>query len=481
MPITTTPSGGPQGEFSTYTPIYSQTLSSATASVTFSNIPTTFTDLRIVANTRSSRNSLWDSLSIRYNLDSSSVYSETYVQGNSSSGATSGRESNSSAVFNGNFPSATSPSGVFGTITVDVMNYSNPNVNKTSLIRGNAALDGSNGNVDAIVSLYRGSAAPITSITLFSQTSSNFVSGSTFTLYGIKAAAPAPKATGGDVITTDGTYWYHAFKNSGLFDVKTSVNADILVVAGGGGGGYGSQVVGAPGGAGGLQYLSSQSLTAIPYAVTVGAGAAGRVIDGGINFDGSNSQFGSLTASVGGGGGGYDPFALPGGRTGGSGGGGAPGYPDPARSPGTGGTASPAGQGNAGGNGATSGSASWGAGGGGGAGGVGGNATSSSSGNGGVGLTNSNINAFGAATATGQLVSGSYYYAGGGGGGGTVNSAGGTGGHGGGGSGAFNSNASPSGTVNTGGGGGGGANATGGTNRPGGSGGSGIIIVRYPV
>ena len=44
MPITTTPSGGPQGEFSTYTPISAQTLSRAVSSVTFSNIPTTFTD-----------------------------------------------------------------------------------------------------------------------------------------------------------------------------------------------------------------------------------------------------------------------------------------------------------------------------------------------------------------------------------------------------------------------------------------------------
>jgi hypothetical protein len=468
MPITTTPSGGPQGEFSTNTPIYSTTLSATTTSVVFSNIPTTFTDLVLVVNGSFSGT---DYLNLQFNGDTSTSYSDLPFRGNGSSasaGAASSRafiHTSTDAGANARFMCRS-----------NIQNYANPNINKSVLSRG----DSTTSYVAINVGTWR-KTEPITSIRVYALSGNNFNIGTTFTIYGIKAAAPAPKATGGDVITTDGTYWYHAFRSSSVFNLNQAVTADILVVAGGGGGGYGSQVVGSPGGAGGLQYLASQSLTASPYSVTVGAGASGRIIEGGINFDGSNSQFGSLTASVGGGGGGYDPFAFANGRTGGSGGGGAPGYPDPARSPGTGGSASPSGQGNAGGNGATSGSASFGAGGGGGAGGVGGNATSSSSGNGGVGLTNSNINAFAAATGTGQLVSGSYYYAGGGGGGGTVNSAGGTGGHGGGGSGAYNSNASPSGTINTGGGGGGGANATGGTNRPGGSGGSGIVIVRYPV
>ena len=93
MPITTTPSGGPQGEFSTYTPIYAQTLSSATSSITFSNIPTTFTDLVLVFNgTRSAAGET----NLRFNDDTASNYSRTFLYGDGTS-AVSGRQSNTTS------------------------------------------------------------------------------------------------------------------------------------------------------------------------------------------------------------------------------------------------------------------------------------------------------------------------------------------------------------------------------------------------
>ena len=74
---------------STYTPIASQTLGSAAASVTFSSIPQGYTDLIIVMNGTTSTN---ENTYMRYNSDSSSLYSVTYVGGDGST-ASSGRAS----------------------------------------------------------------------------------------------------------------------------------------------------------------------------------------------------------------------------------------------------------------------------------------------------------------------------------------------------------------------------------------------------
>jgi hypothetical protein len=460
MPITTTPSGGPQGEFSTYTPIYATTLSATTSTVTFSNIPTTFTDLVLTLNVKNPGAGAGN-LQMTFNNDSSSLYSQTNLNADGTS-ATSGRASTQSVLKLGvvGNTNQTFTGNIF-----HILNYSNPSVFKTILSR-QAWEEG----VAARVGLYR-STAPITTITLTVDASNaNYSSGSTFTIYGIKAATPAPKATGGDVITTDGTYWYHAFKNSGLFDVKQSLTADVLVVAGGGGGGgvYGNQGAGG-GGAGGIFYATSQSLTVSTHSVTVGAGGVGGVggnLNGGgyLNpgTNGFNSTFGSLTAAVGGGGGGGGSV----GSNGGSGGGGinfslAGGS---STQTGTGGT----GYGNAGGTGQGSVNQFGGSGGGAGAAGTGGGA-------GGVGLNT--WSSWASATGTGS----SGFYAGGGG----TSSSGSTtaGGSGGGGAAASSTSGvnATAGTLHTGGGGGGVYNNSTSANATGGAGGSGIVIVRYPV
>ena len=76
-----------------------------------------------------------------------------------------------------------------------------------------------------------------------------------------------------------------------------TANANILVVAGGGGG--------APGGGGGaggfLQHPNSPVSASSSYTVTVGAGSTSTSRNTG---NAGNSQFGTLTASVGGGQGG---------------------------------------------------------------------------------------------------------------------------------------------------------------------------------
>jgi hypothetical protein len=464
MPITTTPSGGPQGEFSTYTPIYSTTLSATTASVTFSNIPTTYTDLVLVVQGTWAGTG-YEALSLTFNGDTSSNYSRTLLNGTGTS-ALSSRESTSNWGALGNDQSNS---------ILHIMNYSNTTTYKTIISRGNSASN----QVRATVGLWR-STSPITSITT-QMASNSYASGTTFTIYGIKAAAPAPKATGGDVITTDGTYWYHAFKNSGVFDVKQALTADYLIVAGGGGGGGGiaQNYAGSGGGAGGLRAFTSSSLSANTiYTVTVGAGGTGVTSLGAAATIGSNTTFNSTSVTGGGRG-------TNGGGGGGAGGSGGAAGAEGAAGTGNAGGYSPA-EGRNGGVGFLGGANRVPGGGGGGAGGVGGNASDSVGGAGGAGTNTYNSINFSTwlyATATG--VSG--LIAGGGGGSSRAGGTAGAAGSGGGAAGVVavdvnNSRAGINATSNTGGGGGGGGPATNGsTNEAGGAGGSGIVIVRYPV
>ena len=157
----------------TYEAIATNTLGSTTSSVTFSSIPSTYTDLVIVV--AGSLTTGVDNVCMRFNSDSGSNYSTTYILGNGST-ATSARNSN--LTNTGRCVMGTASSMVL----YSLQNYSNTTTYKTVLGRGGETGYG----VDARVSLWRNTAA-ITSIVL-TAVSSTLTAGSTFTLYGIKAA-----------------------------------------------------------------------------------------------------------------------------------------------------------------------------------------------------------------------------------------------------------------------------------------------------
>lgn len=456
----------------TYIPIATETLSSTANIVTFSSIPSTYTDLVLVVSVKAGTNA---SANISFNNDTASNYSYTVLDGDGST-ASSNRQSNVGGIQLISWSIGMGSTTNFSMATAHIMNYSNSNTFKTAIIRS-MPINASNAmGVNAFVGTWRNTAA----ITTLSIVGTNFTAGSTFSLYGIASAAvvSGAKATGGDTIATDGTYWYHAFRSSGTFTPTQTLSCDVLTIAGGGSTGY----IGGGGGAGGLVYTSGTSVSTA-QTVTVGAGGAASTQTGNnTGNNGNNSQFGSLTAAIGGGSGGS--YFVSTGSNGGSGGGGGssgPGGVDGAAN--AGGTAT-SGQGYNGGVGRNSSDGTpYIGGGGGGAGAAGADAVNNSNaGNGGAGV--STYSSWGIATGTGQNVSGTYWFAGGGAGAADSGGTAGNGGNGGGGAGAASrgstggsGNASGvAGMANT--GGGGGAFAVGGTAQ---SGGSGIIIVRYPV
>lgn len=167
----------------TYEPIATTTLGSATNTVTFSSIPSTYTDLIVVIRTQLSAVSN-QYIKMNFNNDTGSNYSNTRLLGNGSS-ATSDRASNATDIDSGFMPAADGTGQ--GTIIANIMNYSNSTTYKTSLIRWESQAGVSTKQyVAAEVALWR-STSSINEIDLVSN-NSNFNSGSTFTLYGIKAA-----------------------------------------------------------------------------------------------------------------------------------------------------------------------------------------------------------------------------------------------------------------------------------------------------
>jgi hypothetical protein len=168
----------------TYEAIATQTLGSDTATITFSSIPGTYTDLVLVVDAQTTATGTSGSpqgMVMTYNSDAGANYSATSLYANTTAGtALSFRFSSQN---NARVGAITQTSSGFNALTtINIMNYSNATTYKTSISR--SGYQGQYG-VEADVQLWRSTSA-ITSVTLGSDYS--FKTGSTFNLYGIKAA-----------------------------------------------------------------------------------------------------------------------------------------------------------------------------------------------------------------------------------------------------------------------------------------------------
>jgi len=162
----------------TYEPIATTTLGSTASTITFSSIPSTYTDLRLVFVGKVQ--SAATDIIVRFNSNTSTVYSSTRITGDGAS-ASAGRQASANHLrISNNSLSTTVPS--FGTI--DLFSYTAA-IFKTSLSTYSQDLNGS-GQVERTVGLYRSTTA-ISTIELIGD-GSNFSIGTTATLYGILKA-----------------------------------------------------------------------------------------------------------------------------------------------------------------------------------------------------------------------------------------------------------------------------------------------------
>lgn len=163
----------------TYDKIAAHTLPSNATSYTFSSIPSTYTDLVLIINSNATSNG--EDWFTQLNGDTSTNYSYTTIGGTGSGVASSRASSQSQAKLN--FYGYNTTTAGEANLLCQFMNYSNTTTNKIILTRSNAAPNGTSANV----ALWRSTAA-INSIKIMTNSAQSYVSGSTFTLYGIKAA-----------------------------------------------------------------------------------------------------------------------------------------------------------------------------------------------------------------------------------------------------------------------------------------------------
>ena len=156
----------------TYEPISTQTLGADTASISFTSIPSTYTDLVLVA--VGSTTSATQNMRIQFNGDTSTNYSRTRILAGFSSPSTE-RQSNANSMGVGDWGTGS------GVVVINIQNYANTSINKTVLSRSNEPEYES-----AYIGLWRSTAA-INSVSFFKNRSS-LTAGSVFTLYGIKVA-----------------------------------------------------------------------------------------------------------------------------------------------------------------------------------------------------------------------------------------------------------------------------------------------------
>lgn len=161
----------------TYKPIATATLSSTAAEYTFSSIPQTYTDLVLIMNLVPNGSG---SGTFTVNGDTGSNYSYTALVGLETTGSgVSFRDSNLTSGYWLASGAALTNSANLHFDILNFMNYSSTSNYKTII---NRESPGQFGYLGAWVNMWRSNSA-ITSITMKAATS--FLSGTTFTLYGI--------------------------------------------------------------------------------------------------------------------------------------------------------------------------------------------------------------------------------------------------------------------------------------------------------
>ena len=171
---------------STYTLISSQVLASSAASVTFSSIPATYTDLVVRASARDTQTGsvIYQSIQVQFNSDTSTIYSVTILSGNGSTSASS-RFSSISHTIDNSGTNSDATTNTFSNTEMYFPNYlsttSKP-YSEFAVAENNATYAG----ISATADLYRNT-SPITSLKL-STNGGSFVQYSSFYLYGISNA-----------------------------------------------------------------------------------------------------------------------------------------------------------------------------------------------------------------------------------------------------------------------------------------------------
>jgi len=162
-------------------------LGSNATDVTFSSIPGTYTDLYLLISARSNRATVtYDSVILLLNGDSANNMTGRTLRGNGSAASSFSQAAAKALEIDTSATGADATSNTFGSLEVYIPNYAgstNKSISATAAHETNA----STAYIGAVAGLWSNTAA-ITSIKITPSGANNFVTNSSFFLYGITKA-----------------------------------------------------------------------------------------------------------------------------------------------------------------------------------------------------------------------------------------------------------------------------------------------------
>jgi len=171
-------------DFGAFESIATTTITTNTASVTFSSIPQTYKHLQVRCLMRNTDAVSGQSgLYMRFNSDTASNYSWHRLYGDGAT-AVSGASTSTSSMLAGIGARTGSLASTFGVTVIDVLDY--VNTDKYTTIRGLTGHDTNGGGYASLDSGNWRNTAAVTTIDLITDATYSFVQYSSFALYGIK-------------------------------------------------------------------------------------------------------------------------------------------------------------------------------------------------------------------------------------------------------------------------------------------------------
>jgi hypothetical protein len=172
----------------TYTLISSNVLTSSAATVSFTSIPATYTDLVIRVSARTDIPGANQDINVQYNSSTGANYSQTTLLGNGTAADTYRSTNASTDVALGTVVGATATANTFNSLEFYIPNYAGSTRKPSSIF--SVAENNSATQYNTYIYTVAGNWALTNAITeiKFSVSSYNFVSGSSFYLYGISNA-----------------------------------------------------------------------------------------------------------------------------------------------------------------------------------------------------------------------------------------------------------------------------------------------------
>lgn len=176
---------GGEPDFGAFESIATTTLSTATPSVTFSNILATYKHLQLRILGRTDRATAGDAIRIQFNSDTTSANYRSHILYGNGTSAISADIGNTAGITSYAISAASAGANIFGVMVIDFLDYGNANKYKTVRSLSGFDMNGSGGECHFGSGVWMSSSA-ITSLTIIPNIGTNFIQYSSFALYGIK-------------------------------------------------------------------------------------------------------------------------------------------------------------------------------------------------------------------------------------------------------------------------------------------------------